>query len=940
LRHWPLFLAIVAVVGLAAWYDLSPNHPVRQGLDLKGGMRVILETDKAKTPAGIVVDSAMAASIRQILNDRVNAFGLSGATVASKGADQFVVEIPATPPKLVSTLSGNLSYAIRPGANVVGSGPEATIKLTDKKVPARQATITFEGGTMRLKAEAPGVQYDVSDLPVGQSRDLENGDRVKFGDTALTISIPAGSTETLKQLTRTAQLQFRWFKDVKNEKNPAGKYEMSEEPMPTDPRRKVYTFKDAATGKTVPAKQVIDESEKIATGADLLPNSKQEFDTAGRGIVVHFEFNSQGAAIFADFTRNHVGDILAVVLDEDVITAPRIDSPIPNGSGIISGSFKNVAEARTLAQLLNAGALPVPLKPIQTQIVGATLGQDSVDRSIKAGIYGLIAVLVFMLVYYLLPGVLADIALIFYAALTFAIFKVMNVVLDLPGITGFILSVGMAVDANILIFERLKEEMRGGKTLHAAIDAGFSRAFTSIFDSNMTTWIVCAVLYWLGTNLIKGFALTLAIGVAVSMFTAITITRTMLHLVVNFPWARNPALFGLNRSWLSRRFGEGRYLDVFGQRKIYFGFSILLMVVGLVFLGMGQLKPGIDFTGGSVTQVRFTQTVPLDQVRAALNKVGIPEPQVQTATDASLGNLVVVRSAELPQDKVEAFRKEVTSMGGELLTNETIGPTIAREVTTNAFLSVIVASLAIVLYLAARFAIGGFMNGLKYGVCAVIAQLHDTITVIGLFALGGWALNWHVDSLFVTAVLTVIGFSVHDTIVVYDRIRENLRNRQRGETFTDIMNRSVTQTFDRSINTSFTVVLVLASLLLFGGSVIKLFNVALLIGIVIGTYSSIFVASPLVVIWDLLAGGKASAGKRGTTDVRFQSPSTSRARPVPAGAPAGRRPTASRTNGGVSTTTDDESREAVSAGDGARGGSGGRPADRGSTIKSKRKRRM
>src|SRR5207249_3433160 len=409
----------------------------------------------------------------------------------------------------------------------------------------------------------------------------------------------------------------------------------------------------------------------------------------------------------------------------------------------MSGGFKDVRDARMLAQLLNARALPVPLRPAQTQVVGATLGQDSVTRSINAGLAGLVAVLLFMLIYYRLPGALADIALLFYAALTFAIFKVMGVVLDLPGITGFILSVGMAVDANILIFERLKEEMKSGKTLHAAIDAGFSRAFTSIFDSNMTTWIVCWVLYNFGTSLIRGFALTLAAA-------------------------------------------------------------------------------------------GFKDATPL------------------YATDAKLGKILTVRTPSHDPSQLRKIEDSLKTLGGgmEPLSTDSIGPTIAREVTQNAFISVIIASLLIILYLAMRFAIGGFMNGLKYGVCAVIAQLHDVITVTGIFALMGYLKGWHVDSLFVTAALTVIGFSVHDTIVVYDRIRENLRNRQRGETFEQIMNRSVTQTFDRSLNTSFTVVLVLACLLAFGGTVTALFNWALLIGIIIGTYSSIFVASPLVVIWE------------------------------------------------------------------------------------------
>jgi hypothetical protein len=251
--------------------------------------------------------------------------------VASKGERQFVVEIPATPPRLVGSLGAKLDLPLRPGVNVVGSGPDANIKLTDKKVPARIATITFEGGTLRLKAEAAGVQYDSKDLPLCQERELEDNDRLRFGDTALSIQIPAGSTETLKQLTRTAQLQFRWFRGVETEKNPNAKYDMNVEPNPDDPRRDLYTFKDAITGKPVEAAKVIEESQLIVTGDDLLPVSKQDFDPTKNEIVVAFEFNREGSAAFAEFTRNHVGDVLAVVLDKDVITAPRINDPILNG---------------------------------------------------------------------------------------------------------------------------------------------------------------------------------------------------------------------------------------------------------------------------------------------------------------------------------------------------------------------------------------------------------------------------------------------------------------------------------------------------------------------------------------------------------------------------------------------------------------------------------
>jgi preprotein translocase SecF subunit len=594
----------------------------------------------------------------------------------------------------------------------------------------------------------------------------------------------------------------------------------------------------------------------------------------------------------------------------------------------------------------------------------------------------------------------------------------------------------------------LKEELRAGKTLHAAIDAGFNRAFTSIFDSNVTTWITCAVLYYLGAPIIKGFALTLALGVAVSMFTAIVVTRTMLHMVVNFPWARNEKLFGLGISWLSNRFGEGRWLNVLGARRIYLGISVAMLVASIGFLATGGLKPGIDFTGGSVIQVVYRQPVPREQIETILKANGLKEedyllnsgntsladttvtvvvkgdlpavakpdvrkrlelvrpgafdetqyretadaakktltatavyyttpqqpvtreqvqstlananlkpaddlpplaklPSVEiTAAQSKTGTLPlwVVTSHQIGDAPARALDKALMELGGGYIkpasSRQTIGPSIAKEVTLNAFSSMAVASLLIILYLAFRFSIGGFVNGLKFGVCAVVALIHDVLFVVGVFALMGYLRGWQVDSLFVTAALTIVGFSVHDTIVVYDRIRENLRNRLRGETFEDVANRSITQTFDRSINTSLTVVLVLVALVVFGGSSIHGFSIALLIGIAVGTYSSIFVASPLVVLlerWTSRAvPATAAAGRGGTATGRSGGRTDVALRPRPDASP--RRATAPR----ETVASNGETNGQAADGDGSVGTA--RPArptatSGGSTIKPKRKRR-
>jgi len=971
-----LLLVILAAVSI--WYSLSPKYPVAQGLDLKGGMRVVLEPDDTKDDGKKVAPDTMKI-VRDVLESRVNSFGLSGTEVRLKGDRQVVILLPGV------------------------------------KDPQK----------------------------------------------------------ALDSISQTAQLEFRHLNNVSTDRNPNARYKMTHTPgNPARNEPDKYSFTDSSTNKPADEKEVVAQAPLILKGNYLKATSEAQINPTNGQPQVTFEFNSEGAQRFATFTSENTGEVLAVVLDDKIISAPNINEPITEGRGQISGGFATMAEARVLANLLNSGALPVPLRPAETQFVGATLGQESIDKSIHAGAIGLGLVLVFMLAYYWLPGFLACIALVLYSAITFSLFKGAGIfppiVLDLPGITGFILSVGMAVDANILIFERLKEELRAGKSVHAAVDAGFNRAFSSILDSNVTTWIVCAILIWLGAPIIKGFAITLAIGVAVSMFTAITVTRTLLHLVMSIPAARNEQLFALNVSWASLFFPatrRGAVLHVFERRRLNFGFSIVLAVFALVFLamtpaGMG-LKPGIDFTGGTVFEAAFNQPVTREQVLAALpqgveatvsiarseqpgtkvtvtaqgvseadksviqerlgnqeilrgfdpttykatevegapaaapaspaanapavNAPGanapaanapaagnqpatpaakpapggksfqatavyfspITEADVRRALDTkadpsevnlSLKNLSVnveaishagdnaistalITSKSLNPTLVQEVRTNLQKVGGGLIEPmsqvSSIGPSVAQEVTLNAFASVFVASLAIVLYLAFRFAIGGFINGLKFGAGAVIALFHDVVITVGLFALMGAVAGWHVDSLFVTACLTILGFSVHDTIVVYDRIRENLHHRLRGETFADVSNRSITQTFDRSINTSFTVLLVVAALVLFGGESIRLFNVALLFGIALGTYSSIFVASPLVVLMERNSDRPSTSGPAPTARVaprgddqplRRRETATAAPSPRPTVRPAARpvvAPEATEAGDDVADETDD-----------------------------------
>ncbi len=659
--------------------------------------------------------------------------------------------------------------------------------------------------------------------------------------------------DAIKRFQSTANLQFYWLPQLGN-KNGTHPSIWSVKTI-TDPVTKGEKdiLVDAATGQPI-SKEMLDaqvfSKDPLVSGKDLLPNSEAIIQGTGNP-VIQFEFNSDGGRVFEEFTRvpSHLGDFLAVFLDGDLLTAPSINGVIP-GKGIIEGKF-TLESAKALSEQLNAGALPVPLEVLETRKLEATLGAEAVKATTVAGAVGLGLVLLFMLVYYRLPGALADVALVLYTLFSIALFKLWPVTLTLPGIAGFILSIGMAVDANILIFERVKEELRSGKSLRVAIDAGFKRAFTAIFDSNVCTLITCSVLYYFGTGPIKGFALTLGLGVAVSMFTAITVTRTFLFTLVSLGFAQNPAAYGLSNQWNPK-------MRVMSRKMFWLGISGIIIIPGLIFWGMGGIKKSIDFQGGTELNLPYATRHTSDQIQQALVSIDprYKDSRVVVSDDLNSKPAFVTTIRLTPEERANVIAKLIEKVGplaqgrgAPDVAYSDVSGTISQELTQDAIKAVLVASLLIVLYLAFRFNSGGFKEGLKYGLCAVAALLHDVLVVWGSFAILGYIFKWQVDSLFVTAMLTVIGFSVHDTIIIFDRMRENLEHRLKGENFSALADRSIDQTIARSLNTSFTVVLTLLALFFFGGAIIHQFVGALLIGIISGTYSSIFNASVLLVLW-------------------------------------------------------------------------------------------
>ncbi|MGH7612207.1 MAG: protein translocase subunit SecD [Candidatus Dormibacteria bacterium] len=614
----------------------------------------------------------------------------------------------------------------------------------------------------------------------------------------------------------------------------------------------------------------------------------------GGGYAVNINFNSAGASVWSRLTTKACTlnpgcspsgnggttssapptSQLAIFLDGTVLTAPSVASPSSNQTQI-TGNF-TFQSATQLVNDINAGSLPAPITVVQSTSVSASLGKQSVQQSLTAGGFGLLLVVLFMLLYYRFPGFLASIALLCYAALVLAVFKLIPVVLTLPGLAGFILSVGMAVDANVLIFERMKEEVRQGRQLELATEYGFRRAWPAIRDSNISTMITCTVLYFFGSSDVKGFALTLFIGVATSMFSSIVITHSLLHYVQRwFAFARRPGLYArvVPADRLASAFRPGGRFDVVSHRNKYFAASLAIILPGILAILIAGFNLGIDFTGGdsiTVSPLRHTTAPQVQRVALAA------DPKARATVQAESGNSFVIttlpivpsqaanivravdRHFELPKDKA----------GNPVPKSETtVGPTIASSLVVSAVFLVIIAAVLIACYLGFRFS-RTQISARRFALCAMAALLHDVFVLAGVWAiLGHFSLLGQVDTLFVTAVLTMVGFSVHDTIVVFDRIRENLRVQGSRMTFEQVVNLSIAQTLSRSLNTSLTVIFVLLTLFLFGGSSIQGFVLALLVGIASGTYSSIFNASTLLTAWRQLdrraaRRGRAPAGAR------------------------------------------------------------------------------
>ena len=596
--------------------------------------------------------------------------------------------------------------------------------------------------------------------------------------------------------------------------------------------------------------------EPVVAGDDL---ERAEGQPYGGKTVIGLQFSPAGAQKMKLWTSTHPRENLAAVLDGKVLSvAPLQEGAVIAEQGVITGDFPPGYPAQ-VSEILNSGSLPVNLIPLTSEQVDATIGQDALHRMETAGAIAFGVVSLFLIVYYGFPGVVAFVALGLYVLFTLTAMKLINATFSLAGIAGFILSVGMAVDANILVFERFKEEMKVGKTLATAIELGFKRAFTAIVDSNVCTILTSAVLLYFGTGPVKGFATTLIIGVLISLFTAVTVTRSLLMFFVGSGIATNPKLYALDRDWfgkLMRGADDEKPLRIVETSKKWFLISLATMVVAIPFFFLGGFKPNVEFRGGYEAVFATKGDVSPASVTAKLEAAGLKGGNVKLATSGA-DRLAYVTLPPLEQFNGASDEANVakiaTAAGLDAASSRgfnKIGPQVQAETTRNAIGGVVASSILIVLYLAFRFGggVGGFGTGLRFGLSAIVALLHDVIVVIGLAAIVGYFEGWEVSALFLTAMLTIIGFSTHDTIVVFDRIRENLVRSKGKEEIGHLIDKSITQSFARSINTSSTVIVTLAILAFYGTTTpdLKFFVVAMLIGILSGTYSSIYNASPIL----------------------------------------------------------------------------------------------
>jgi SecD/SecF fusion protein len=810
---------------LAAAPDWLPKRTMPLGLDLQGGSHILLQVERADLVKDRV--NTVRDDVRRLLREaKIEYSGLSG------GAQNVRVKI--NDPAKVADAKTALAPLLAPAnATLLGSGNVVEVDINEGADGQLDLALTESGISYRI-ASAASQSIEVVGRRVNELGTTEPLIQ-RQGDDRILVQVPGlQDPQRLKDLLgQTAKLTFQMVdptmsaEDALNSRPPAGS-------------EVLYSQDDP------PAPYLI-ENRVIVSGENLV-DAQAAFDQQTNEPLVSFRFDTKGAQRFGQATQLNVGRPFAIILDNEVISAPVIREPILQGTGQISGNF-TVEGANDLAVLLRAGALPANLTVIEERTVGAGLGADSINAGVIASAIAGVLVVGFMLIAYGFLGVIANIALIANVAMVIAVLSLLGATLTLPGIAGIVLTVGMAVDSNVLIYERVREEKRMGKSFIQSMDQGFARALATIVDSNLTTLIAAIVLFFLGSGPVKGFAVTLAIGIITTVFTAFTLTRWMVAV-----WIKRSKPKDIPNG-LVRFVPDVTNIPFMKWRNYAFAFSIITSVGALALFSTINMNYGIDFKGGSLIELQAKgEKADVAAIRNQLSELNMGDVQVQ---EFGTPREVMIRVesqglGENAEQAVVAQVRQTLDADYEFRRVEVVGATVSGELVRNGVLGVLAALGAILIYVWFRFE-------WQFGVGAIIATAHDIVLTIGFFVISGFEFN--LTS--IAAILTIMGYSLNDTVVVYDRVRENLR-RYKKMPITELLDLSMNQTLSRTVLTGVTTLLALGSLSIFGGEVIRSFTIAMIFGIVAGTYSSIFVAGPLLILFKLRPGGNDAVVEAGS----------------------------------------------------------------------------
>jgi SecD/SecF fusion protein len=855
-RHLTLLGCILAALAGVALLVI-PGSPVHRkatlGLDLQGGLEVVL---KANPPKGHTLTADDLNRSIDIMRNRIDKLGVSEPEIRKQGSNQIVIQLagvhdPASAAKLIGKTAVLEFYDFEADL----TGPSASTGL--RRLPV-----------------ATGTLFDLLSAP--QTRDLaKNGTPAQwylFNPKKVVKAGPAPTRAALlqSQLVQRPESKGGLDKHIpkdwtilavpKNTVVVSCDYEA--DPANCISTQQITTKKVFYLLKHHDPSEFPDNPIPEMTGGELkLSGTRADIDPQSNQPVVLMQFTGKGKKVFHDITRKEAQrgatacagqsdpqaiqqcvQHFAIVLDREIQSVPYIDFkrnpdgiPGDNGAQIDLGGG-SLGDAKKLALVLQTGALPVTFTTAERTDVSATLGKDSLSQAKKAALVGLLVVALFLLLLYRFLGLVAVVGLGIYAAFLYAAILLFHVTLTLPGFAGLILTIGVAADANVVVFERIKEEVRAGKSVRAAISAGYAKGFHTILDANVVTAITALVLFAVATAQVKGFALMLLIGTVISLVTAVAATRAMLGLLAGFRWFSNPRFMGAQ----GQQTAKWLQIDFMRKRYVWFAISGVVLVLGAGALGIRGLNLGIDFKGG--TQLTFKTPIAhtTGDVREVMKAQGYADAVIQGrgASTNSAYKSFQIRTKTLSDQKLDSVklaledRLQTTAPG-----STTVSSSFGRQIARSAIIAIIVSLFLVVLYIAIRF-------DLKFAGPVIAAMLHDVLICIGIYAL----LGREVTSSTVAAILTVLGYSIYDTIIIFDRIRENIPIMRRSS-FATIANVSLWETIRRSLATSFITLLPVGALLLFGGDTLKDFAFALMVGIASGAYSSIFVAAPLLTIW-------------------------------------------------------------------------------------------